>query len=166
MPGGRGFLEKLKRNIEQRDKRIALLLREARKDQGLTQAQVAEVLGWRQTDVSKMEAGRLKPSVVELENFALMCSKPLDYFATWQAQFADDKGKKSLAIAEDKFQRRRDLVEKLAIIRSRSRMRKQKMGPPVEPGQLRDAYNYAMERQAIKRRQRQARIRKFPSRNT
>ncbi len=166
MPGGRGFHEKLRRNTAQRHKRIAELLKDARKKLRLTQAEVADVLGWRQSDVAKMEAGDLKPSVVELENFALMCGEQLNYFATCQAQFEAEHEEKSLAIAADEFQRRRRAAEKQAANRHRYGKRRKKMTPPVEPGPSRDAYNYAREQQEIERRQRLARIRKFPSRNT
>jgi len=166
MPGGRGFHEKLKRNTALRDERIARLLRDARQKLGLTQAEVAEVLGWRQSDVSKMEAGDLKPSVVELENFALMCGEQLSYFATCQAQFDAEHDEKSLAIPADEFQRRRADVQERAGHRREFRSSKPKMPPPIEPGPLRDAYQSAMAQQEIKRRQRLARLRKFPSRNT
>ena len=132
----------------------------------MTQPQVAEVLGWRQSDVSKMEAGELMPSVVELENFALMCGEQLSYFATCQAQFEAEHEKKSLAIPADKFQRRRKAVERRAATRRRFRTRKQKMPLPTEPGLQQEAFKWAMAQQEIKRRQRLARIRKFPSRNT
>jgi transcriptional regulator with XRE-family HTH domain len=166
MAGGRGFLEKLERNTTQRRKRIAHLLRAARRDRGLTQALVAEVLGWRQSDVSKMEAGHLTPSVVQLEDFALMCGEELDYFATWQAQLEEDQGNESLALTADEFQYRLSEVRKRRDKRRAYRSRKGKVTPPTEPGPLRDAYLWAMEQQEIKRREKQARLRKFPSRKT
>jgi len=166
MAGGRGFLEKLERNTTHRHKRIAQLLRAARRDRRLTQALVAEVLGWRQSDVSKMEAGHLTPSVVQLENFALMCGEELDYFATWQAQLEEDQGNESLALTADEFQYRLSEVRKRRDTRRAYRSRKEKMTPPTEPGPLRDAYQWAMEQLAIKRREKQARLRKFPSRKT
>ena len=46
------------------------LLREARKSAGLSQHEVAKGLGWRQADVSKVEAGERRLDVVEFVRMA------------------------------------------------------------------------------------------------
>lgn len=57
-------------------------LRQARLDAGLTQAQVAEKLGVRQTLVSKVELGERRIDPVELRRFAELYGRPLDWFLT------------------------------------------------------------------------------------
>ena len=57
-------------------------LRQARLDAGLTQAQVAEKLGVRQTLVSKVELGERRIDPVELRWFAELYGRPLDWFLT------------------------------------------------------------------------------------
>jgi transcriptional regulator with XRE-family HTH domain len=57
-------------------------LRHARIDAGLTQAEVAALLGKPQTWVSKCELGERRVDFVELEDFAAACGKPLAYFRT------------------------------------------------------------------------------------
>ena len=152
MPGGRAFLELLARNKRLRRERIAELLQAARTELGLTQIEVAWLFGWNQSDVSKMETGDLLPTIIELENFAVMCGKPLTYFATWSAQYDEDRAKQSLGLPADGFQRRLAVVQR----RKRSRLhygkRRQKTPPPTEPGRQRDAYVWAMTQQAKKRR--------------
>ncbi len=162
MPGTRGFLERLQRNTTRRSERVADLLKKARTELKLTQPQVGEILGWHQSDVSKMETGDRTPTVVELENFALMCGKQLDYFATCKAQFEAEGSKKSLAIPPEKFFRRRRAAERQAAFRRRFGKRRTKRPPPTGPGKLTDAYNEFLAQQEIKRLQRLARMRKFP----
>jgi transcriptional regulator with XRE-family HTH domain len=55
-------------------------LRQARRDAGLTQAQVAERLGLRQTFVSKVELGERRIDPVELRRFAELYGRDMDYF--------------------------------------------------------------------------------------
>ena len=57
-------------------------LRQARLDAGLTQAQVAEKLGVRQTLVSKVELGERRIDPIELRRFAELYGRPLDWFLT------------------------------------------------------------------------------------
>jgi Zn-dependent peptidase ImmA (M78 family)/DNA-binding XRE family transcriptional regulator len=52
----------------------------ARKDAGLSQAEVAEVLGLSQAAVSHLEAGRRSPRVDELAALAELVGRDLDYF--------------------------------------------------------------------------------------
>ena len=59
-----------------------VLLRRAREESGLTQVEVAKKLGRPQTWVSKCELGERRVDFVELENFAKVYGKPLDWFAT------------------------------------------------------------------------------------
>ena len=60
------------------------LLRRAREEAGLTQVQVAKKLGRPQTWVSKCELGERRVDFVELENFAVVYGKALDWFRTRQ----------------------------------------------------------------------------------
>jgi len=55
-------------------------LRRARLDAGLTQVEVAERLGLRQTFVSKVELGERRLDPVELTLFAALYSKPVTWF--------------------------------------------------------------------------------------
>jgi DNA-binding XRE family transcriptional regulator len=55
-------------------------LRQARKDKGMTQVQVASSLGKHQSYVAKCENGERRVDVVELAEFAKLYKKPLDYF--------------------------------------------------------------------------------------
>lgn len=53
---------------------------EARNASGETQANVAEKLGKPQSYVSKCESGERRVDVTELQQFAQIYNKPLDYF--------------------------------------------------------------------------------------
>lgn len=55
-------------------------LRAARLEARLTQAQVAAALDQPQSFVSKCESGERRVDAVELERFAKLYGKPLDYF--------------------------------------------------------------------------------------
>jgi len=55
-------------------------LREARLSNGLTQAEVAKRLGKPQPYVSKCESGERRIDVVELQEFAELYGKRLDFF--------------------------------------------------------------------------------------
>ena len=55
-------------------------LRQAREEAGMTQAEVAAILGKPQSFVSKCEVGERRVDVVELSEFAQIYSKPIDYF--------------------------------------------------------------------------------------
>ncbi len=54
----------------------------AREDSGLTQEQVAEALDRTQTWVSNSDLGERRVDFVELEDFAVLYGKPLDWFRT------------------------------------------------------------------------------------
>lgn len=56
-------------------------LRQARKDAGLTQIDVANLLGKHQSYVAKCESGERRVDIVELQEFAHLYKKSLDYFA-------------------------------------------------------------------------------------
>ncbi len=66
----------------QRYRRLVERLRSAREDVGLTQAQVAVALHRPQQWVSQCERGRRRVDVVELEDFARVYAKPVEYFLT------------------------------------------------------------------------------------
>lgn len=55
-------------------------LREARVGAGLTQVQVARVLGRHQSYVTKCELGERRIDPIELQRFARLYRKPLSYF--------------------------------------------------------------------------------------
>ncbi len=65
---------------EARYARLLALLRQARKEAGLTQVEAAEALGKPQSFVSKCEAGERRIDVVELERFAKVYGKPVTFF--------------------------------------------------------------------------------------
>lgn len=65
-----------------RYKAFLALLRRARADAGLTQAQVAKKLGQSQTWVSNCELGERRVDFVELEDIAAAYGKPLKFFCT------------------------------------------------------------------------------------
>lgn len=64
------------------------LLRRARVDAGLTQVQVAVALGRPQSYVAKCEAGERRIDVVELEQFARIYRRPIQYFLPRERRFA------------------------------------------------------------------------------
>ncbi len=55
-------------------------LRQARKDSGLTQIDVAKLLDKHQSYVAKCESGERRVDIVELQEFARLYKKSLDYF--------------------------------------------------------------------------------------
>ncbi len=55
-------------------------LKEARKQSGLTQTEVAEKLGLPQSYVSKVESGERRVDAVELERLAKIYGKSINYF--------------------------------------------------------------------------------------
>lgn len=60
--------------------RFRAQLASARKDSGLTQAQLAKKLGWQQTDVSKVERGVRRLDVIEFLAFAKAIGIDVDQF--------------------------------------------------------------------------------------
>ena len=56
------------------------LLLIARKEAGLTQTDVADLLGKQQSFVSKCESGERRVDVVELNEFARIYNKPIGFF--------------------------------------------------------------------------------------
>ena len=55
-------------------------LKQARLDAGLTQVDVAQMLGKHQSYISKCELGERRVDFVELLDFAAIYKKPLEYF--------------------------------------------------------------------------------------
>lgn len=55
-------------------------LRQARKDEGLTQIDVAKSWGKHQSYVAKCESGERRVDIVELVEFARLYKKSLNYF--------------------------------------------------------------------------------------
>lgn len=55
-------------------------LRRARVEAGLTQKQAADALGRQQSFLSKCECGERRVDVIELERFAELYQRPLEYF--------------------------------------------------------------------------------------
>lgn len=63
-----------------RYRRFVLRLREARRDAGLSQVEVARALRKPQSFVSKCESGERRVDVVELHDFARLYRKPIGFF--------------------------------------------------------------------------------------
>ena len=57
-------------------------LKQARREAGLTQVQVADKLNRPQSFVSKIESGERRVDVVELGELSRLYRKPLDFFVT------------------------------------------------------------------------------------
>lgn len=55
-------------------------LRKARLEAGLTQTEVAKKLKRPQSHISNVESGQQRVDVVELQNFARIYNKSIDYF--------------------------------------------------------------------------------------
>ncbi|MEK7662165.1 MAG: helix-turn-helix transcriptional regulator [Patescibacteria group bacterium] len=55
-------------------------LRKAREEAGLTQVQVAKKLGRPQSHISNVESGQQRVDVVELQRFARIYNKQINYF--------------------------------------------------------------------------------------
>jgi transcriptional regulator with XRE-family HTH domain len=55
-------------------------LRQARKERGMTQVEVASQLGKHQSYIAKCESGERRVDIVELAEFAELYNKPIDYF--------------------------------------------------------------------------------------
>jgi transcriptional regulator with XRE-family HTH domain len=64
--------------------RLPERLRQARRDAGLTQAEVGRQIGARQSFVSKVESGERRLDPVELAQLAAVYGKPLGWFL-WPA---------------------------------------------------------------------------------
>lgn len=65
-----------------RYKAFLVRLRQARSDAGLTQEEVAKKLGRTQTWVSNCELGERRVDFVELEDFAGLYGRALEWFGT------------------------------------------------------------------------------------
>ena len=61
-------------------KDLVTKLRNARKESGLTQIEVAKLLGRSQSYVSKMEKGQRRINVTQLKEFAKIYGRKIDYF--------------------------------------------------------------------------------------
>jgi transcriptional regulator with XRE-family HTH domain len=55
-------------------------LKKARKERGLDQMEVAELLGVSQSYVSKIEAGQRRIDIIQLKRFAKIYRKKIEYF--------------------------------------------------------------------------------------
>jgi len=64
----------------QRYREFLAKLRQARADRGLTQVQVATKLHRPQSFVSKCESGERRVDVIELQEFAHLYGRPIDFF--------------------------------------------------------------------------------------
>ena len=74
---------KLDRNDNERRVQLGRLLRRARKELGFTQEEVARALGYKRDAVCWIELAKRTCDFVEVENFAHLYGKELNYFATW-----------------------------------------------------------------------------------
>lgn len=91
-------------NEQKRRIQIGKLLREAREEAGLTQAQVAPTLGYKfQSHISQIENGNRTFEPIELENFAHLYGKTLNDFATWlSTQPTTEELRQSVDVAVEK----------------------------------------------------------------
>src|SRR5450432_1941797 len=90
------FGSRLQRNATARHLEIGRILRLARKNLKLRQAWVGEALGYgesSQAEVCRIEAGKRKIDVVELENFSRLYGIQLKDFETWDMQHDRDNAK-------------------------------------------------------------------------
>ena len=72
------------------DEKVGQRITRARKEAGLTQQQLAAVLGVSRPAVAQWEKGRTSPSAENLRNVATATSKPLIYFFTGSGVKTDD----------------------------------------------------------------------------
>lgn len=69
------------KSIHSKEYKVVLeRMRKARLEAGLTQVQVAKKLGHHQSYVSKIESGERRVDVVELNKFAKLYGKNVNYF--------------------------------------------------------------------------------------
>ncbi|MBN1618331.1 helix-turn-helix transcriptional regulator [Candidatus Dojkabacteria bacterium] len=61
-------------------KAFLIRIKQARKEKGLTQLDVAELLGKPQSYIAKCENGERRVDVIELVEFAKIYGKPINYF--------------------------------------------------------------------------------------
>ena len=98
------FSKRLTTNGIARRKEVAKRLGIARQEANLSQEVVADALGYAQSDISRIEGGTRLPDVVELENFAVLYEKQLDFFATW-TELTSRPGERQV-LSEDEFRSR------------------------------------------------------------
>jgi transcriptional regulator with XRE-family HTH domain len=65
-------------------------LRQARRDAGLTQAQVADILGKHQTFVSKCERAELRVDLGEFVRFIKIYDKPTAWYVDYMLEIWDE----------------------------------------------------------------------------
>ena len=69
--------------IYSKDHRVTVeRLKQARREAGMDQKQVATLLGRTQSHVSKIESGQRRIDIVTLKELAKIYKKPADYFLT------------------------------------------------------------------------------------
>ena len=73
-----GFILWQVKNYESQN--FLMNLKKARKESGLTQLQVAEILNQPQSYVSKCESGEKRVDVIELMRFSKVYNKHIEYF--------------------------------------------------------------------------------------
>jgi len=94
-------------NEAERQKRLGQKLQQARKDLGLNQEDVGRILNLSQAyrragsdhqpNLSRIENGLRQLKVLELEEFARLYNKPLEFFSTWGG---DDEKQLQKSIAQ------------------------------------------------------------------
>ena len=71
-------------------KAVGQRLRQARRDAGLTQAQVAEILGRPQSYVSKIERAELRVDMGEFVRFIEIYDKPTAWYVDYMLEIWDE----------------------------------------------------------------------------
>jgi len=62
------------------EQQLTLAARNIRKSQNLTQAELAQCMGTSQANISKLENGKLNPSVAFLKRLATACDVKLSFY--------------------------------------------------------------------------------------
>jgi transcriptional regulator with XRE-family HTH domain len=99
------FSKRIAQNRRARRAEVGKRLGVARREANLSQEVVADALNYSQADVSRLETGRRRLDVVDLENFAVLYGKELDFFETWTTELARTAGGRQVFSA-DEFQLR------------------------------------------------------------
>ena len=95
---------------------LAERLRSAREQSGLSQGQVAKILGMQRPTISEIEAGRRKVSVQELAQFANIYDVSVSWLATSQPEVPDPAVE--LAARELTKLKKEDLDRVLQLLRT------------------------------------------------
>jgi transcriptional regulator with XRE-family HTH domain len=100
------FSRRLAQNRRARRAEVGKRLGVARREANLSQEVVADALNYSQADVSRIERGRRRLDVVDLENFSVLYGRGLDFFSTWRTEVARTAAEGRQVLSADEFQNR------------------------------------------------------------